>query len=102
MKIPKGKILIGEGQLQAGDEFYYADGERFPVPNNVIGMDISEDDFVIRDGVQLYKSHYDYLRKRSRLLEGLESGGVDNWEWYGQSLNDAGYWTWLEEEGLDE
>lgn len=39
MKIPKGKILIGEGQLQAGDEFYYADGERFPVPNNVIGME---------------------------------------------------------------
>lgn len=28
------------------------------------------------------------LKKRERLLLALEAGGVDNWEWYGDSIND--------------
>jgi len=28
------------------------------------------------------------LRKRDAILSALEAGGVDNWEWYGDSIND--------------
>ena len=32
------------------------------------------------------KEEYDELLKRSNELEALEQGGVDDWEWYGESL----------------
>lgn len=28
----------------------------------------------------------EYLRKRDNLLSALEQGGVDSWEWYGESI----------------
>lgn len=31
---------------------------------------------------------YNNLKKRSETLAALEQGGVDNWEWYGESLRD--------------
>lgn len=31
-----------------------------------------------------------YLEHRDDVLSALEAGGVDNWEWYSESLNDAG------------
>ena len=30
------------------------------------------------------------LDERDTVLTALENGGVDNWEWYGESLKDAG------------
>lgn len=30
------------------------------------------------------------LDERDTILSALEAGGVDNWEWYGASLEDAG------------
>lgn len=33
------------------------------------------------------KEEYDNLIHRNEILEALEQGGVDNWEWYGESLN---------------
>lgn len=38
--------------------------------------------------VTLSKAEYDELIQRSEILAALEQGGVDNWEWYGQSLKD--------------
>jgi hypothetical protein len=32
------------------------------------------------------KEEYDNLVHRNEILEALEQGGVDNWEWYGESL----------------
>lgn len=32
------------------------------------------------------KEEYDNLVHRSEILEALEQGGVDNWEWYGESI----------------
>lgn len=29
-----------------------------------------------------------YIEKRLRMLDALEAGGVDNWEWYSESLED--------------
>lgn len=29
-----------------------------------------------------------HLEQRNDLLKGLEGGGVDNWEWYSESLKD--------------
>jgi len=33
------------------------------------------------------KEEYDELIHRDEILTALENGGVDNWEWYGESLN---------------
>ena len=33
------------------------------------------------------KEEYDELIHRNEILEALEQGGVDNWEWYGESLS---------------
>ena len=37
------------------------------------------------------------LERNSRILEALQQGGVDNWEWYGESLKD-----FRKEEELDD
>ena len=37
----------------------------------------------------------DYLIKRDAELTALEDGGVDNWSWYGEAMED--YNSWLEE-----
>lgn len=37
------------------------------------------------------------VQRRLDKLQALENGGVDNWEWYDQSLED-----WFEDEGEDE
>ena len=31
-----------------------------------------------------------YLESRDEILRALEAGGVDNWEWYSESLQEAG------------
>jgi hypothetical protein len=33
---------------------------------------------------------YNSLLQDARILMALEAGGVDNWEWYHESLKDAG------------
>lgn len=33
------------------------------------------------------KEEYDELIHRNEILEALEQGGVDNWEWYGESIS---------------
>lgn len=33
------------------------------------------------------KEEYENLLDRNRKLSALEAGGVDNWEWYGESLS---------------
>jgi hypothetical protein len=42
--------------------------------------------------VTITKKEYSDLLKSQKKLEALESGGVDNWEWYDQSLQDAGFY----------
>ena len=46
------------------------------------------------DTVTLSRAEYDELVKNDRILNALYAGGVDNWEWYGESLQDL----WDEEE----
>ena len=38
--------------------------------------------------VTITKEEYDRLIYRDLKLEALEAGGVDNWEWYDDSLED--------------
>ena len=40
-----------------------------------------------------------YLESRDAILSALECGGVDNWEWYSESLRDAGL---LDDDAEDE
>ena len=40
--------------------------------------------------VTITKKVYDQLCADSEKLTALESGGVDNWEWYWESLKNAG------------
>jgi hypothetical protein len=40
--------------------------------------------------------HEDELRDLAARMLCLESGGVDNWEWYSESLDHGGYYKWLE------
>lgn len=43
-----------------------------------------------------------YLEDRDAILSALEAGGVDNWEWYSESLSDAGLCDDEDEEEDDE
>jgi hypothetical protein len=36
--------------------------------------------------VEITKKEYESLLRDRDILAALESGGVDNWEWYGESL----------------
>jgi hypothetical protein len=46
--------------------------------------------------ITIPKKLYDKLVDRDFKLACLERGGVDNWEWYGESLQP--YWSEQEEE----
>jgi len=39
---------------------------------------------------KITRSRYKELVIKEAVLDALEAGGVDNWEWYSQSLEDAG------------
>lgn len=38
---------------------------------------------------ELFQAYFEAL-KEAKILSALRVGGVDNWEWYGESLEDAG------------
>lgn len=38
--------------------------------------------------ITITKKEYNDLRKDAWTLSALERGGVDNWEWYGDSISD--------------
>ena len=40
--------------------------------------------------ITLSADRYEYLQKRDDILSALEAGGVDNWDWYYESLKEAG------------
>ena len=50
--------------------------------------------------ITITKSEYVRLQRDSRLLAALEAGGVNNWEWYSDSINDnyPEYWSEAERE----
>jgi len=37
--------------------------------------------------VEITKKEYESLLRDSAILRALESGGVDNWEWYDEALS---------------
>lgn len=41
--------------------------------------------------VTISKKEYESLQDDARWRTALENGGVDNWEWYGESLSE--YWA---------
>lgn len=47
--------------------------------------------------VTITKEEYDRLIDDSFKLSCLDSGGVDNWEWYHESLKQGGYFSEEEE-----
>lgn len=49
------------------------------------------------NSIQISVSEYQKLQRESSKLAALEAGGVDNWEWYGESLKD-----WHKENDIDE
>lgn len=42
------------------------------------------------DTVTISEAEYTRLLMDEKILAALEAGGVDNWEWYSESLRDAG------------
>ncbi len=46
---------------------------------------------------QITEEEYKQLKKDQKMLRALEAGGVDNWEWYEDSLEQF----WAEEEEGD-
>lgn len=40
--------------------------------------------------VTITKSEYNSLLQQAKRLAALEAGGVDNWQWYYDSLRDGG------------
>lgn len=44
----------------------------------------------LTDECDRLKKSVKYLQERDDTLTALENGGVDNWEWYGESLDQAG------------
>lgn len=48
--------------------------------------------------VTISESRLKYLESRDEILSALEVGGVDNWEWYSESLQEAGLLEDEEEE----
>ena len=40
--------------------------------------------------ITITKKKYDNMLYQCRILAALEAGGVDNWDWYSESLRDAG------------
>lgn len=47
--------------------------------------------------MEISKSQYDKMQRQIAKLEALERGGVDNWEFYGDALNE-----WNKENEIDE
>ena len=43
------------------------------------------------EAVIISKNEFADLLRDSDKLNRLECGGVDNWDWYGESLNDSSY-----------
>lgn len=41
--------------------------------------------------ITLPLKEYQKLKDAEFMLQCLHAGGVDNWEWYGESLQDGGY-----------
>lgn len=54
------------------------------------------------DMITIKKKDYDSLIADKRELAALHDGGVDNWEWYSESLRNAGLLDDEEEEEDDE
>lgn len=52
--------------------------------------------------IRVPKHRYEQLLKDSTILTALYHGGVDNWEWYSESLRDAGLLDEEDEEEEDE
>jgi hypothetical protein len=47
------------------------------------------------------RKEYAELQDAKQKLQCLEAGGVDNWEWYGESLQDCGFFDEDEESEED-
>ncbi len=53
------------------------------------------------DDIQKLIKELKHLRQRDDMLSGLEGGGVDNWDWYSESLKDY-YRKYYPEDFADE
>ena len=51
--------------------------------------------------ITISKTRYKELLRTEKELAALEAGGVDNWEWYSESLRDAGLFDDEDEEDED-
>lgn len=52
--------------------------------------EIKVDEAMRGELITISKKHYEELLKSERELNALHAGGVDNWEWYSESLDQAG------------
>lgn len=57
---------------------------------------------ITRDVWDHMQKQFGYFERRSCMLAALEDGGVDNWEWYSESLREAGFFDDEDEEGEDD
>lgn len=49
---------------------------------------MNEDD--VQDSVTISGEYYRQLLRSQKELNALHAGGVDNWDWYSESLREAG------------
>ena len=53
------------------------------------------------DSITISKKAFNSLIEDARKLEALECGGVDNWQWYGEALNNY-FGDTEDDEGMDD
>ena len=54
------------------------------------GLDKCDVIFNLLEDIKCLQENIAALEKRDEILTALEAGGVDNWTWYDESLQDAG------------
>jgi len=90
VQLPKGKYCISWNKPHDGCKFH---SNHLEVGTCVLGFSDTENS---KEGLLkskeclnlLNESEYKNLIKDHKKLSALESGGVDNWEWYDQAMED--------------
>lgn len=82
------KEIVSTVSEQLYDDLYRSIRQDIKTQMDQILTMMSGNGFRIQGSNQVIsKEEYDELLDRDRKLSALEAGGVDNWEWYGESLS---------------
>jgi hypothetical protein len=85
---PTLRIQTLEGEIMASLGDYIikgVKGEFYPCKPDIFAITY---ELAESETITISKDKYEELIKDQAKLRALEAGGVDNWEWYGESLKD--------------